>query len=496
MMAGARSGTTVHKQRSLRIDRSHTVGRGFETSCRTPRGRTMPYVGEAQWFFTAPWDPIYVRRGDPLGLRGVHDQLAERVAPGLTNRTYDARWLTLLAWCLVQSHEAWARASGGSLHTRAAAMTRYAWLRPLELLWVARTLVLTKDGARGRQLPGRRRVRVWLEFDDRRTPRFSMSPDQYRRYRQTGVYGSYRKLLRALPGMTQGNNGWTPGPLCSELATVVDRALGAARPQFQGDESRRIRSDWQGREDEWWSKQWTDFDRRGGLLLPTNRLEAERLEEGGVLRNALFGESPRARRRRLTAGALARSTAADHTSLCAELAAALASEEDGAVLASIPHLTRLADAGIDAMNAVWNELIAREDEPRVAVSVLGRRPAVRDACTALADAARQWTATRRVWVRHIERADRLASSVSHRSVPDILDGLLQHHLSLGGGVRWFAIREGILEPNTTPLARDGSPYGFRLWSLARMAVQVGETRRIPEALGESREASEEEARES
>jgi hypothetical protein len=55
--------------------------------------------------FTEPWDPIVVRRGDGLGLLALTNVFAETVAPELTNRVRDARWVTILAWCLVRSQQ-------------------------------------------------------------------------------------------------------------------------------------------------------------------------------------------------------------------------------------------------------------------------------------------------------------------------------------------------------------------------------------------------------
>ena len=60
---------------------------------------------EPRLLFTAPWEPIVVRKGDALGLRAFADQFAEALAPGLSNRVRDGRWVTILAWCLTRSHE-------------------------------------------------------------------------------------------------------------------------------------------------------------------------------------------------------------------------------------------------------------------------------------------------------------------------------------------------------------------------------------------------------
>ena len=110
---------------------------------------------ESSWYFTAPWEPVAIRRGDALGLRAAADYFADLIAPGLSNATSDARWISLMSWCLKWSHVVWQKADGGDLSTREAQRTRYAWLRPLELLWIARTL---EAGQTTGQLRGRRSV--------------------------------------------------------------------------------------------------------------------------------------------------------------------------------------------------------------------------------------------------------------------------------------------------------------------------------------------------
>jgi hypothetical protein len=68
--------------------------------------------------FTAPWDPPVVRRGDALGLRALTDQFADVLAPGLSNRVRDGRWVTILAWCLARSQEVFHARGGRSVQTR------------------------------------------------------------------------------------------------------------------------------------------------------------------------------------------------------------------------------------------------------------------------------------------------------------------------------------------------------------------------------------------
>jgi len=63
----------------------------------------------SDWFFSAPYEAPMVRRGDPLGLRLAAARYADALAPGLSNRTLDARWLTISAWMLVLANDVWRR---------------------------------------------------------------------------------------------------------------------------------------------------------------------------------------------------------------------------------------------------------------------------------------------------------------------------------------------------------------------------------------------------
>lgn len=56
---------------------------------------TVPVGIVSEWFFSAPYEAPMVRGGDPLGLRLAAARYADALAPGLSNRTLDARWLTI-----------------------------------------------------------------------------------------------------------------------------------------------------------------------------------------------------------------------------------------------------------------------------------------------------------------------------------------------------------------------------------------------------------------
>jgi hypothetical protein len=57
-----------------------------------------------------------------------------------------------------------------------------------------------------------------------------MTEDQFRSYRQTGMYGGYRLAFRKWLGLTQRGDGWTPGLKTAELAKWLAKRLGAAQP--------------------------------------------------------------------------------------------------------------------------------------------------------------------------------------------------------------------------------------------------------------------------
>jgi hypothetical protein len=84
---------------------------------------------EPRLLFTEPWDPIVVRRGDALGLLALVNMFAETVAPGLSNRVRDGRWVTILAWCLARSRQVFHASGSRSVSTRTE--------QP-ELMWVPR----------------------------------------------------------------------------------------------------------------------------------------------------------------------------------------------------------------------------------------------------------------------------------------------------------------------------------------------------------------------
>jgi len=459
---------------------------------------------EPRLLFTAPWEPVIVRRGDALGLRALADQFADALAPDLSNRVRDGRWVTILAWCLARSQEVFHASGGRSVATRAQQRERYAWLRPLELLWVARTIALAEDW-RDRSLAGQRRVRPWYEYDDQSTDRFGMSVDQFRAYRQTGMYGGYRLAFRKWPAMTVRGDGWTPGPATIKLASWLDGRLGAARPPWalhacDGEEDcLSTRSAKLGRGDEyrWWLRQWTTFDQGGkgadDNTLPRRRDDFEKLPEANHLKPLVFGNDRNGKRRLSVAHEIAKASAIDHIEICAHLGRVFGHEHTihDRTITMLPRFSRLADAGMEAMDLVAKSL---QNKSRVELAEVAALPQAVPVSEALMVGAQEWRKDTQMQLRHIETAHRFASAIPSAQPIECLRALLQHHEVYGGGLRWFVLRNGWVEPRT-PWRGGSSRYRFRLWSLCRLATQCGILSDMPRALLGDVEAEENETSE-
>ncbi len=439
--------------------------------------------------FTAPWEPIGVRRGDALGLRALADQFAEAVAPGFSNRIQDARWVTILSWCLVRSQQCFHASGERDPESRKEQRARYEWLRPLELMWVARTIALAEDDWQKRSLAGRRRVRRWFQDENQSTERFGLSVDQFRAYRQTGMYGGYRLAFRKWHEMTVSGDGWTPAASACRLATWLDDRLGKARPEFTmdgtGDEENAIspRSAKLNRKNavEWWRKNWKGFLNSGrnadANTLPRRRDDFDELPESKLLKPIIFGDDVAGKRRLAVLKEIVKGRALDHTEICEHLGRVFAGHQK---IALLPRFARLADAGIAVMDVIASEL---GQKLRVTLSDVAALPAASQACDELRKAAHGWQQSTKgiLEIRHIEAAHRFASAVVRSTPIDCLRDVLQHHELYGGGLRWFVLRSDKIEPRTPPGMRSAG-YRFRLWSLARMGNQCGITPSMPGGL--------------
>lgn len=430
----------------------------------------------ASFFFTAPWEPTPVRRGDALGLAALADQFADAVAPDFSNRIRDGRWVTILAWCLVQSQQVFHASGGRAVLTRQEQYQRYAWLRPLELMWVARTItLLDKEDWKQRSLPGQRRVAPWVE--NQSMDRFGMFPSQFRAYRQTGNYGGYRRGFRKWPGLTSGD-GWTPGPQALALAKWLDGRLKGASLTL-GDEIGRSAKLWRGKEHDWWLKRWPQFAETGKdadlNTLPRQRTDFSVLPEALILKPIVFGSDPRGKKRMAVVQSIQRSTATNHVELCQYLSVQF---KDDPTIARLDAFSRLADAGVAAMDLVAQVL---HGQPEVTLNEVAQHQRAGSVCKELRAATRAWLAAPDIQLRHIDAARRFAEAITADQPVDCFRQVLLHHKTYGGGLHWFVLDNNRIQAHTPPIGV-ASRYGFRLWPLCRLATQCGVLETMPTAL--------------
>ena len=124
----------------------------------------------------------------------------------------------------------------------------------------------------------------------------------------------------------------------------------------------------------------------------------------------------------------------------------------------------------------------------VPLATVAGQPQAAEICGRLTSAAAEWLKNPSMQLRHAETADRLARVVLKNKPVECLSSLLEYHEVYGGGLRWFVLRNGRIEPRTPP--RGGSSrYRFRLWSLCRLATQCGVLRKMPAALLDDFEAN-------
>lgn len=452
-----------------------------------------------EWFFTAPIDEVAIRRGDPLGMRAVAADMAEVLAPGLSNRTMDGRWLSVMCWALQQSYAAW-RALGaveddGEISTRDAANDLYSWLRPLELLWVARAVSQTDDRGKDRQLPGVRAVRRWI--DGVVGPeRFGFAPSSYSRYRFTGVYGAYRIALRSLPGLTVGGNGWCLGPLGREFADVVHEEVWCNRTHRRGKGKRpEPERYWQHRQKGF------EWDRGPTQFLPTVLALPARLEspERELLKRAIFSATEgtdvdrrHGARRRAVVEAAKKSSATTRPGLFEDVARSLGGGKPMEEIALLSPFCELADAGVAAMNVCWAAVCDGNGAGFARASDVLDRGEVIDALDVLANAVKRWNTESAKSSRVIPVADALAASVmdAKGNRKRQFQALERHHNQYGGGLKWLALDGDVVKPLAPIRAGDASEYRFRIGALCRLGVQAGIISKMPAALHDSHELEE------
>jgi hypothetical protein len=311
------------------------------------------------------------------------------------------------------------------------------------------------------------------------------------------MYGGYRVAFRKWPGMTVLGDGWTPAKAANDLAKQLDKKLGSARPPWRlhagyGDEgnlsTRSVKLS-RGEEHRWWLRQWSAFDQGGKNAdlntLPRRKDDFQRLPEADLLKPLVFGEDRNGNRRQDVAREVEKVEARDHLEVCEHLGRAFSG--DPALL--LPCFSRLADAGMAAMDLLAKSL---QKDSRVRLADAAAQPQAARICDELLAAAQEWRQSARMQLRHIKTAHRFAGVIPSARPVECLRALVQHHETYGGGLRWFVLRNGWIEPRT-PWRGGSSRYRFRLWSLCRLAAQCGVLRDMPSALLGDVEAEDDEA---
>lgn len=423
-----------------------------------------------EWFLSEPLAPFSKRRGDPLGLRDVAEHFADLLASGLTGRTTDARWLTILCWCLKVTNDVTANRGQENY---------YEWLRPVELLWVARACEF--GDAKGRQLPQINSVKEWIRSGSD-GKRFGLTGDQWQRYRQTGPYGAYRSLLISLNLMYP--NSQLRGE-ATKLADLVNTAVFHGQPSPTGPI----------KPDTYWKKWPCDAT---GKFLPEKRDRTRRLSggDGPILKRALFDRSEGAWQRKYVVDCL-RDLPVNSTE--GELVERLASElqkceffasRDVALL--FPFM-ELADSAMEVLNQLW-----RECGNDLAT------PAGVDIKRAVSVTLVQLVAARRAsknWLRlpnkpvsgvDLKTAKQLAEVLQSTSPSEQLKGLLKHHQSFQRGLPWMKLTGTTVVACSARPQGEASTYRFRLWQLSRIAVQCGVLNTMPKALESTTEQDDDE----
>ncbi|WP_434718148.1 hypothetical protein P5W98_00750 [Paraburkholderia sp. A1BS-2L] len=307
-----------------------------------------------------------------------------------------------------------------------------------------------------------------------------MSTDQFRRYRQVGMYGAYRVVLRKVPGLTTGD-GWTPAATTLALANLVNDSLPRdVRMKQEHFENGTRWGRWSGGDEAryWVERGWRTACAAVGGFLPTPEDAVRKQlpkEERCLLEPLLFGAGSTCR---VTAEVLSSAKQArTHADLCDALAnsTALSKQLEPASLASLPAFTRFADAAMHAMRGLWDEINHDDAKQAPAVEKLARSAELRSRLDRFRDAGEAWLrAPGRSVFPHEHVVTRLAESMRNAATPSAqLRALARHHYEYGGGRRWFREQAGRMVPLVSDTGIAASDYRFRLRPLSRLAAQCG-----------------------
>jgi hypothetical protein len=220
-------------------------------------------------------------------------------------------------------------------------------------------------------------------------------------------------------------------------------------------------------------------------------------KEQSLLENALFGAGSR---RRATAEALARVKGAQsHADVCDALARDASARSSAfsrnlgasaALVALLPAFTRFAEAAMDAMHRLWNEVNLDKEKQAPAINrIAADCPELQQALAVAREAGGEWLRApgRDAFVHHAVVTELARAMQTARTPLEQLRALMAHHQTRGGGLRWFREQDGRIVRQAPDTGTDTSYYGFRLRPLSCLAGQCGVARMdgVLHALGRS-----------
>jgi hypothetical protein len=401
-------------------------------------------------FQTSPLVRDPLRRRDPFGFADVATYYSDQLAPDLTNRQRDARWLSILCWSLRQ-----VTASSPSLLDHHAIYNR---LRGLELRWIIQACQ-APNGKRKQQLPGKLAVQK-LDKSSYRELRTKMGEAQWRRYRSNGPYAAYRGLMQYL-GLLQ-SDGWTLSPKGVSLADAVSKkmpTMKAANIMSADDDNGWV---------SYWLRRWPlpDTSISARAFLPG----AEKLLQGeyDIIVPQLFADG---NRRRVVAECMQNSRASSHAQLCGDIQRKLLTDKnlapsDRDKLLKLESFSHLADAAIKVLRRTYRISASHQSaRPLLAHIAQEMGPESDD----LDQACRAWTVDD-VWPQIDHFVKRLKS---HTRGEARIHCLLQLHEQLAGGLLWLKVRDGHIDRVARYQHPPGGYYRFRLNALADLALGCG-----------------------
>jgi hypothetical protein len=426
-------------------------------------------------FLTLPLDAISLRRADPIGFRAIADAYADALAPGLNGRCSDAHWLFCLAWSLRAIHAA--RPDLMDLDEA----KRYAWLRPLELLWVRQGLIAYGDQkSRGAQLPGRRILVRVREHEGEVSRRFGMPAQAWRRYRQTGPYGGYRILLRRLAECTGSSqaaigDGWTIGRLAETMAQELTERLRLHQPEPSAPSSDPERfwreywpapDRWRPEQEAWWLPVASDTRlRKMPTSVATKALQRALFE--GTTESETAAD---ARTRGDTITRLAERRVASFGS-----ALTLLERADRQRLGGIAVFSTWSDSLLAVLEGVSEFIDEQDDDDSAPVDLVVRQVAsAAESCWVSAESLLRMDQPGSCVADTWHTAKELAKAIRRLRRPkDIVVRILEHHAEHRHGAKWLSLADGRVARASWNTGSQTSRYGFRLPQLTRLAAQMG-----------------------